>query len=90
MLGETLVVVGTVTVITRVTIFTEEARAIFVLRIGIVVVVVGKVVLVLVVVGPERDAGCSAAERCSGVELDDAVKVNTRIKRRMGLDHITQ
>jgi hypothetical protein len=32
----------------------------------------------------------SAAGWCTGVELDEAVQVKTRTKRRTGLDHITQ
>jgi hypothetical protein len=86
----TLVDEGGVTVITLVTILTEEARAVFcVLGGSVVVVVVDVVVLVLVVVALVRDAR-GGAEWRSGVEPDDAVSVKTRIKRRMGLDHITQ
>ncbi|HTT59396.1 MAG TPA: hypothetical protein VMF33_05060 [Acidimicrobiales bacterium] len=50
-----------------------------------------RVVEVEVVVGDAigRDAGWLAAGR-GGVELDEAVKVKTRTKRRTGLDHITQ
>jgi hypothetical protein len=89
-LGEPFVdgVVGAV--ITLVTILTEEARTVARARGGsVVVVVVDVVVLVLVVVALDREAR-GGAERCSGVEPDDAVSVKTRTTRRMGLDHITQ
>ncbi len=81
--------VGTGTVITLVRILTEEARAVVRVRGGTVVVVVG-VVVVLVVVEFVLDDTRGAAEWCSGVEPDDAVRVKTRTKRRIGLDHITQ
>lgn len=86
MLRETLVDGGAGTVITLVTILTEEAGAVAFIRGGFVVVVVE---VVDVVVALARDAR-GGAEWRSGVEPDDAVKVKTRIKRRMGLDHITQ
>jgi hypothetical protein len=63
-------------------------------RIGLVVVVAGTVV----VGGDEVFArgavwsGVTVSESRwrGGVELDEAVKVKTRTKRRTGLDHITQ
>jgi hypothetical protein len=89
-LRETVVDGRTGTVITFVTILLEEAGAVFRVRGGSVVVVVGVVVLVLVVVALMCDGARGGSERCSGVEPDDAIRVKTRIKRRTGLDHITQ
>jgi hypothetical protein len=43
--------------------------------------------LVECVVGGVTD---KASSRCAGVELDEAVQVKTRTKRRTGLDHTTQ
>ncbi|MGA7834439.1 MAG: hypothetical protein WCA31_04470 [Acidimicrobiales bacterium] len=71
-------------------------RGLFGVRGGpaVVVVVVARVVLVerataffvatFDVVVDALDAGCN------GVELDDAVNVNTRTNSKRGLDHITQ
>jgi hypothetical protein len=90
-LRETLVIGGAGTVITLVTILMEEACAVLRVFFGSVVVVdVEVVVLVLVVVTRVRDDAGGGADWCSGVEPDDAVRVKTRTKRRMGLDHITQ
>ena len=52
-------------------------------------IVVGGVCEALV----ERVVGgftASASRWCAGVELDEAVQVKTRTKRRTGLDHTTQ
>ena len=77
---------------TFVTILTKEAGAVVRVRGGFVVVVVVDVdvVVLVLVVALVRDGARGGAEWRSGVEPDDAVKVKTRIKRRMGLDHITQ
>jgi hypothetical protein len=76
---------------TFVTILTNEAGAVVRVRGGSVVVVVDDVVVGLVlVVTLVCDGARGGPEWRSGVEPDDAVKVKTRIKRRMGLDHITQ
>jgi hypothetical protein len=77
-----------VTVRVLVTILTEEARAVLGAGGGVVVVVVVDVVVLVVTVRARCARG--GAEWCSGVEPDDAVSVNTRTKRRIGLDHITQ
>jgi hypothetical protein len=77
---------------TFVTILTNEAGAVVLVRGGSVVVVVDDVVVVglVLVVTLVCDGARGGPEWRSGVEPDDAVKVKTRIKRRMGLDHITQ
>jgi hypothetical protein len=92
-------VVGTVV---GVTVEVTGARDVLVVRVGVIgrdgcfeseVVVVGGVVrgvgvfAATTVVGGEMAGG---SRGCRGVELDEAVQVKTRTKRRTGLDHITQ
>ncbi len=90
-LGEALVKGGSGTVITLVTILTDEAPTVVRALAGAVVVVVDVVVVVVLdVVEVVREDARGGAEWCSGVEPDDAVSVKTRTKRRTGLDHITQ
>jgi hypothetical protein len=63
-------------------------------EIGLVVVVAGAVVVggdeVLVRGGVSAGGTLRESRWRGGVELDEAVKVKTRTKRRTGLDHITQ
>jgi hypothetical protein len=73
--------------------FLGAVRRTFACSTGDVVVVSGIVVggvrgaLVERVVGGVTD---TASRWCAGVELDEAVQVKTRTKRRTGLDHTTQ
>ncbi|MGC2485597.1 MAG: hypothetical protein WA359_05090 [Acidimicrobiales bacterium] len=94
----TLVVGGVVSIF--VTLSNELSGDFTYVPVGTVVVVVTRfdvvtagtrVVEVEVVVGDvvAREAR-RVARWCGGVELDEAVSVKTRTKRRTGLDHITQ
>jgi hypothetical protein len=92
------IVVGTLGLDTRVRDVACAARCArdvtFRCAIGLVVVVAGAVVIggdEVLVRGGVRAGGTVRESRWrGGVELDEAVKVKTRTKRRTGLDHITQ
>jgi hypothetical protein len=96
-LSGTAIVVGTLSVGVRAS---DDVRATwctvltFACELGLVVVVAGAVVVgrVEVLVRGVVLAGGTVRESRwrGGVELDEAVKVKTRTKRRTGLDHITQ